>query len=219
MASQQARIVALAQAQFASTMAESPNLGPFFSRSYKDSLLRFPLTRTLPKPQIHTYTARSDLVRRKVAEIRRSSSSSNPICMKCGSRGHLAAQCRNAPLCFICNKHGHKGVSCHSVSSPSFHPAQTERETETVCSHDQIVSSMAPPSHRRGYSRSRPYQPGGRPPGQRGTDRQPPFAEGQAQSDRSYPGGMAQPTARPHIQPPLLLHGLRWSSKPLLTDQ
>ncbi|KAF3337725.1 hypothetical protein FCM35_KLT18312 [Carex littledalei] len=51
--------------------------------------------------------SRAEIVQTKLAKLKRASSPSDPLCFKCGDRGHLAAQCYNATLCFLCNCHGH----------------------------------------------------------------------------------------------------------------
>ena len=56
--------------------------------------------------------SRRSLIQHKLDEIRSKSTTKNPMCIRCGSVGHLAAHCRNAQLCFVCNKFGHKSMFC-----------------------------------------------------------------------------------------------------------
>lgn len=191
-----ARQLDLARARFASLMVESPNLGPTHRGSYRDSLLLPPFARTPPQPQIRTHESRSVKIRKKIAEIRRNSSLANPMCMRCGSKGHLAVACRNSPLCFICNKHGHKGPQC-SDSPFSALPAPPAPPQN---SKSEIGSAMAPPGYRRGSSRARPYHPGGRPP-DRSFPNPAASSDGQTPPEQPF---LAQPRPSYHIshQPP-----------------
>ncbi|KAF3325834.1 Gag polyprotein [Carex littledalei] len=61
--------------------------------------------------------SRAEIVQTKLAELKRASSPSDPLCFKCGDRGHLAAQCYNATLCFLCNCHGHQSSQCRAITS------------------------------------------------------------------------------------------------------
>lgn len=57
-----------------------------------------------------------------MSELRSRSAVDDPWCLKCGSRGHVIAKCRNAQLCFVCNGFGHKARLCTSnivATSPS----------------------------------------------------------------------------------------------------
>ncbi|KAF3321595.1 Cellular nucleic acid-binding protein [Carex littledalei] len=93
--------------------------GPY---SYKDITLKpgaawqvkaTPGQQQIPLPQPET---KSHLIHRKFQEILTRSTRSNPICLKCGSSGHIASGCRNATLCFICNKFGHKARECTAIT-------------------------------------------------------------------------------------------------------
>lgn len=48
----------------------------------------------------------------KIDQIRRSSSSSNPYCFKCGDKGHQAISCRNVVVCFRYRILGHRSYNC-----------------------------------------------------------------------------------------------------------
>ncbi|KAF3325408.1 hypothetical protein FCM35_KLT10479 [Carex littledalei] len=61
--------------------------------------------------------SKARLIRCKVEEIRSKSTQSNPMCLCCGSAGHLAKVCRNAQLCFVCNKFGHRSIVCRASTS------------------------------------------------------------------------------------------------------
>lgn len=147
MALQKARQLALVRAQFQSLMESGPTengLGNL-NRSYKASLLESPpIQPRAIDPRI--VDRRSTLVHHRIADIRRRSTSSHPVCLKCGDGGHFARDCRNALICFLCNKTGHKSNSCHSTTS---FPSQISSEQSAQVSYSE---PMAPPGFRRGAS-------------------------------------------------------------------
>lgn len=78
--------------------------------------------------------SRGELIRLKVEELQKSSSSSSLFQMHC-EKGHKANQCRNATICFVCNRFGHRSNQCRSVTeipvtntrSQPTHSQSTER--------------------------------------------------------------------------------------------
>ena len=62
---------------------------------------------------------RSTVVQQKLDELRRFSSPTQPLCFRCGDKGHIASQCRNAVLCFACNQFGHRSMRCRSFQTPT----------------------------------------------------------------------------------------------------
>lgn len=62
----------------------------------------------------------------KIAQIRRSSFSSNPYCFKCGDKGHQAISCRNRVVCFRCHRLGHRSYNCRATMLRSTNQAVRE---------------------------------------------------------------------------------------------
>lgn len=100
------------QAPLGSTMAPEESRMP----SFKQMVLTPPAPSTDPPKQAQResvwHESRSALIRRRFEELRRRSTTTNPVCFKCGDRGHQSVECRNAWLCLVCNKHGHRSVGC-----------------------------------------------------------------------------------------------------------
>lgn len=174
MSLRKARQLNKARAHFSSLMALGP-LATNDSHSFKSKLLSVPLWQ--PKQlELRSNETRSLLIRTKIDDIKRRSTPSHPVCLKCGDRGHLARFCRNALICFLCNKTGHKSSTCHSITSIPFqlptHSIQSATET-----------AMAPLGTRRGAPRARyqsfsarpsPRPPQDQPPGQLSAAHAPP---------------------------------------------
>lgn len=96
------------------------------SQTFKQVVLRPPdPPPDLPKPPVYdnlVRPSRSELIRRRFEAMRMRSTAKNPVCFKCGDRGHRAVECRNAWLCLVCKQHGHQSKRCSGaqiVSSPS----------------------------------------------------------------------------------------------------
>ncbi|KAF3321773.1 Zinc finger protein GIS2 [Carex littledalei] len=89
-----------------------------------------------PKPHFplrqHQET-KSELINRKLNELRSRSTPKNPICFRCGSAGHLAHDCRNGRLCFLCNRLGHTSRVCKNNTSffPHTPPPKTPENPRT----------------------------------------------------------------------------------------
>lgn len=200
MALQKARQMEAIRARFGSLVDQGPSPGLEKSnRSYIQTLLSQPrwkpLARAVPPKDLST------LVSTRIADIKRRSTPSHPVCLKCGERGHKAMQCRNALVCFSCNKTGHISTSCPSLQS--FH---------TPLESPPPAPTMAPNSNRRGVARGR-YQPFGHcpplrqnvpPPNIQGhfpvTDHVPP-PQPQVMPDRHF-HPFAPPPIPPHPRPP-----------------
>ncbi|KAF3342090.1 Zinc knuckle [Carex littledalei] len=104
-----------------------PKVGSNLSHPYRDALLRNStiIPPAPPKPLVTSFWQRkgssssidkASYVRSKLASLRAASSPSSPICLRCGDRGHLASQCRNAVLCFLCNRFGHRARWCKATT-------------------------------------------------------------------------------------------------------
>lgn len=106
-----------------------PSVNSKLSHPYKDALARRGIIASVP---IQTKKAsywkkrgemptgddrhhRSVRIRQKLEALRASSSPNHPGCFRCGDKGHLAPDCRNAILCFLCNRLGHKARWCKSI--------------------------------------------------------------------------------------------------------
>lgn len=87
--------------------------------------------------------SKTRLVRRKLEELLAKSTSSNPMCLRCGSAGHRASDCRNAQLCFVCNKFGHKSIICRA--STSIFPFTSNRCAEKKL--PDLLGDSSPPTH------------------------------------------------------------------------
>lgn len=96
------------------------------------------------------YHARSERIRQKIEALRVSSSPTRPVCFRCGDKGHLATDCRNAVLCFLCHRLGHKAKWCRSVLDlpplPRTQPAPTLRKPPPTSSFPPLLPSPALPS-------------------------------------------------------------------------
>lgn len=93
------------------------------SGPYCTALLSAPIRSHETKP-ITPVESRATLIHQRVQDIRTRSIPNNPICLKCGSTGHVIQQCHNAQLCFVCNNFGHKGKFCTVYR----HPVTKRRE-------------------------------------------------------------------------------------------
>lgn len=90
--------MATAKPSFAQVVLTPPDLPPDRGRT-SDSIQQ-------------SNESRTELIRRRFEALRRRSTTRNPICFKCGARGHISVRCRNARLCLVCNKHGHHSSRC-----------------------------------------------------------------------------------------------------------
>lgn len=89
---------------------------PSNDKSFKQAVLQ-PRDLIQPQPRpVRRNESRAAVITRRFNSMRHRSTAKDPICYKCGSRGHFALGCRNAQLCLLCNKHGHKSHEC-SVDS------------------------------------------------------------------------------------------------------
>ncbi|XP_078153638.1 uncharacterized protein LOC144548796 [Carex rostrata] len=77
-----------------------------------DSALSTSLDPPKPSPPVASHQPRS--IRSKLDQIRHSSSTSKPICFKCGDSGHRANNCRNVVTCFRCGSLGHRSYHCRA---------------------------------------------------------------------------------------------------------
>lgn len=68
-------------------------------------------------PQPVSTESRASLIRRRFEALRARSTTANPICYRCGARGHIAVKCRNSRLCLVCNRHGHQSNRCSDGSN------------------------------------------------------------------------------------------------------
>lgn len=66
---------------------------------------------------VNNTKSKSEVIQRTLRDLRNRSTRTNPICLRCGSSGHMARDCRNGQLCFICNKIGHKSQVCSATAS------------------------------------------------------------------------------------------------------
>lgn len=94
------------------------------------------------KDPFYPVESRSRIVCCKLDELHAKSTISNPICLRCGSAGHRAADCRNAQLCFICNKFGHKAIICRS--STSIYPSTPHKRAERKVPQTLETNSSSP---------------------------------------------------------------------------
>ena len=120
------------------TLFRSMATGP-----YRSALLSTPAQRPTIQPT-QPFVSRATLIHRRVQEIRARSTATNPVCLKCGSTGHVIQQCRNAQLCFICNKLGHKGKFCKTFRPPvpkrRENPRQNPRNSDLQFSRPQATN-------------------------------------------------------------------------------
>lgn len=87
---------------------------------------------------------RASRIRQKAEKLKSLSSPKNPVCLKCGSYGHFAYQCRNAVLCYLCNGYGHRSKWCRTVTN--LPPSQTPSSPpSTLKPPDRSPISSSPP--------------------------------------------------------------------------
>lgn len=187
---QQARQLELVKARYGSLMAQGPSKpGP--TNSYLNSLMT---PAQFPSHQVkHVREKRSALVLTRIESIKRRSTPAHPICFKCGDRGHLAKNCRNALICFLCDQTGHKSTFC--IKSFPIQIKSLPLDSEGVAASSS--SAMAPPLNRRGSQRGRIPIPSNRPPYRAlppyvrplmPSDRPPVHPAAQTMPDRPYNG-------------------------------